>query len=288
MLNNVRNICRENKTSQWFATDQLESCDPSWVNPIEYSFNSRGFRDREWPSDLTNVIWFVGGSELLGTGVAYQDAPPRVVENLTQRRCIDISIQRASNNWIARQVHNILDSDANPQTIVVQWSFTTRWELSKQQAKDQELQWLYQAIKLDNWPEQIKSFAEYEKLPEEIQYTIAQDEYFQKICNMSGAEESGQIHYKKELLFNWAGAKHTLDLVRQIEQKRNLTQVIYTFVPKFAEPDEREFVYKELDKIGADYIPEYNQIDLARDRSHSGPETFKLFGRRITAKIEDL
>jgi len=287
LVQNLRNISRENQHLFWFATDQPESCNSNWTTPIEYIFNSRGFRDREWPSDLSNVVWFVGGSELLGTGVAYQHAPPRVVESLTQRRCIDISIQRASNNWIARQVHNILDSDVSPKNIVIQWSFTTRWELDKQQAQDQELEWLYQAIRLENWPKQIKSFSDYKKLSKEIQDAVAQDDYFQKICKMTGAEESGQIHYKQDLLFDWAGAKHTLDLVKQIEQKKNFTQIVYTFVPKFAEPDERDFVYNELDKIGATYIPEYDQIDLARDNSHSGPETFKLFGKDIATKIKN-
>lgn len=73
MLKQIRNICRETALEKWFATDQPGHADPRWTGPIEYRFNSRGFRDREWPENIKDVIWCVGGSELLGTGITYED-----------------------------------------------------------------------------------------------------------------------------------------------------------------------------------------------------------------------
>ena len=36
--------------------------------PVEYCYNSRGYRDQEWPADLSNAIWCIGDSFTVGIG----------------------------------------------------------------------------------------------------------------------------------------------------------------------------------------------------------------------------
>lgn len=287
MLENVRNINRENfQTLLWFATDQSDLADPSWTTPIDYRFNSRGFRDHEWPDNLDHVIWCIGGSELLGTGVAFDQACPRQLAQLTESKVIDVSIIGASNDWITRQFQNIKAGLGDSfKTALIQWSFSTRSELSLNDAKDQELIDLYNAIKMPNWPD-IKGFDSLSMLDDKIRQEIIDNPYFAKISAMDGAAENGQIHYKKEFVLDYAGAKHLLGLIDKIESIKGNTQVIYSFCPKFAEPGEDEFIYGQLRDKGIDFIPEYPQIDMARDRSHSGPATHLMYAKSVLEKIK--
>ena len=53
--------------------DSEKSClDPkhfySYPYSVSYQFNSRGFRDNEWPADIHNSIWCFGDSFTVGLG----------------------------------------------------------------------------------------------------------------------------------------------------------------------------------------------------------------------------
>ena len=279
MLDQVRNISRENFQANWFATDQPESADPAWTTPIHYSFNSRGFRDGEWPQELDRAIWCVGDSELIGTGVADQQTTPAQLAQLLSRPAINISIIRASNDWIARQCRCILQSLPDA-VLLLQWSFTTRSELTLDQARDHELMGLYRSLRDPAWPD-IHSWSDVTKLDQSIQDEIMSDPYYQKIAGMTGPQETGQIHYKKELLLDLAGARHLVSLIRDLEAMRGSAQIVHAFVPRFAEAREREWIYQQLDDPALQWIPEYRPLDLGRDRQHSGPLTHARFARSI-------
>lgn len=285
MLKQIRNICRENALERWFATDQPGHADSRWVGPIEYRFNSRGFRDREWPENIKDVIWCVGDSELLGTGITYEQACPRQLELITGRTTIDISIPRASNDWIARQCRILIEElKDDVDTILIQWSFTTRSELSSDEARNRLLVELYSSIKEPNWPS-IDGFFDMESLDPIIAKELTSDPYYSKILAMQGPQENAQIHFKKELLFDYAGAKHTISLMLDLEKICRNTQIIHSFVPKFAAPDERVFVYQQLSENNIVFLEEYEQIDMARDRSHSGPQTHRCYAERVAEML---
>lgn len=102
----------------WFA---------QWTQTIDYCFNSRGFRDQEWPKDLQSALWCVGDSFTLGLGSAWDHTWPRALSRLSGQRTVNISMDGASNEWIARNVCDVYDV-AQPANTVIMWSYLHRRE----------------------------------------------------------------------------------------------------------------------------------------------------------------
>ena len=103
----------------------------NYKNEIIYNFNSRGFRDQEWPetlSELSDAIWCVGDSFTVGVGTPLEHTWPYVLSNKCNLRSINIGMDGASNDWICRKTLEILD-EVSPKYIVIQWSFIHRGEL---------------------------------------------------------------------------------------------------------------------------------------------------------------
>jgi len=96
---------------------------------VDYQFNSRGFRDAEWPelTELVNSIWCIGDSFTAGLGAPYNHAWPAVLKSVSKKNTINVSMDGASNDWIARKTLRVLDV-VSPQNIVIQWSFFSRLE----------------------------------------------------------------------------------------------------------------------------------------------------------------
>jgi hypothetical protein len=94
---------------------------------INYKYNSRGFRDTEWPEQLDDCIWCVGDSFTSGVGQPYEHIWPQVLSNKLNIRTINMSMDGASNNWISRKIVRIAEV-IKPKTIIVQWSYVNRRE----------------------------------------------------------------------------------------------------------------------------------------------------------------
>lgn len=117
--------------------DSLQECVDkdhfrSYPHDVDYNYNSRGFRDSEWPqslSELKNAIWCVGDSFTVGLGSPYEFIWPQVLSAATGRRCINVSMDGASNAWISRRAQQIIH-EVNPTHMVVLWSYIHRRELS--------------------------------------------------------------------------------------------------------------------------------------------------------------
>lgn len=106
----------------------------SYSYPICYNYNSYGFRDHEWPSDLSDVIWCVGDSFTSGVGVPFEHRWTNILENKLNKRCINLGIDGASNPLIRNICLQIL-REHNPKIIIPMWSFFHRrhedpWNLS--------------------------------------------------------------------------------------------------------------------------------------------------------------
>ena len=102
----------------------------NYPDNIEYKFNSRGFRDIEWPEsieELKNSIWCFGDSFTVGLGSPLEHTWVNILQQRTEIRCINVSMDGASNNWIARKINRVLE-EITPQRIVVQWSYLHRTE----------------------------------------------------------------------------------------------------------------------------------------------------------------
>ena len=107
--------------------DSFFNCRDRWhyiryPHAVKYDFNSRGFRDSNWPDDLSTVTWCLGDSFTLGIGSPVEHTWPQQLN----QACVNISMDGASNAWIARQACHILK--LQPRNMVIVWSFLERRE----------------------------------------------------------------------------------------------------------------------------------------------------------------
>lgn len=100
----------------------------SWPS-IEYRYNNRGFRDSEWPEDLSSAIWCIGDSFTVGLGNNVDDTWPRVLARRRGVRTINVAMNGASNDWIARRGKQII-KEVSPMVLIAHWSFIHRRELN--------------------------------------------------------------------------------------------------------------------------------------------------------------
>jgi len=115
--------------------DSLQECADKnhflkYNKKVEYSYNSRGFRDDEWHNksvNLSECIWCFGDSFTVGLGQPQSEIWPNILSNILNRPVINISLDGASTNWITRQVIYVLN-EINPSDIIIQWSFLNRRE----------------------------------------------------------------------------------------------------------------------------------------------------------------
>ena len=92
---------------------------------ISYSYNSKGFRDLEWPEDMSDVIWCVGDSFTVGLGQPFDETWPQLLQKSIGKRCINIGEAGCSNDMIQLRVNEIRKK-YNPQKIIVMWSYPWR------------------------------------------------------------------------------------------------------------------------------------------------------------------
>lgn len=106
---------------------------------VEYKFNSRGFRDSEWSNslqELKNSNWCVGDSFTVGLGSPICHTWPCILQCVTKTNSINVSMDGASNDWIARKTIRIIN-EIGPKNLILQWSYFFRTE-SKDDSLDDE------------------------------------------------------------------------------------------------------------------------------------------------------
>lgn len=109
-----------------------------YPHQISYEYNSRGFRDAEWPAvDLDQCIWCLGDSFTVGLGTPVEHTWPRLLQNTLGHRAINVSLDGASNRWIARRARDILQQ-VQPPIMIIQWSYTNRRESADTTLDDEQ------------------------------------------------------------------------------------------------------------------------------------------------------
>ena len=108
----------------------------AYPHDISYQYNSRGFRDEEWPRDLEQAVWCVGDSYTVGIGQAFAEIWCRQLMLAMHCRTINISMDGASNAWISRRAAQIL-REVQPRTLILHWSFLHRREDSRTDLSDE-------------------------------------------------------------------------------------------------------------------------------------------------------
>lgn len=136
---------RQNQTWLFSGIDSPEHCQDKqhffqYPHRVEYCYNSRGFRDQEWPDgllDLRRAIWCVGDSFTVGIGQPFDHIWPQVLQRELGRRCINVSMDGASNDWIYRRTRDIMTS-IRPRDMIVMWSYTHRREIADPNLTDEQ------------------------------------------------------------------------------------------------------------------------------------------------------
>jgi hypothetical protein len=104
----------------------------TYPHKVEYVYNSRGFRDQEWPnsdSELASAIWCIGDNYTVGIGSPLAHTWPVRLSEQTGLRCINVSMDGASNDWIVRRAQQIA-AVVKPTHMAIMWAHLHRREHS--------------------------------------------------------------------------------------------------------------------------------------------------------------
>jgi len=97
----------------------------NYPKKILYKYNTNGFRDHEWPTDLSDVIWCVGDSFTVGIGQPFEETWPNLLQKKLNKRCLNLGEDGCSNDTMALRIKEICKLH-NPKLIVVMWSYLAR------------------------------------------------------------------------------------------------------------------------------------------------------------------
>lgn len=275
-------VLTSSANQRWLCSgiDSLEHCkDPSWFNSypwkIEYVYNSRGFRDQEWPEsleELKSCIWCLGDSFTVGIGNPASHTWPCLLEKATKIRTINVSMDGASNAWIHRRAVAICEN-IQPKIMVVHWSYVTRDEIPDANLSDEQRRLHYN--------------------PELLDVTCA-------------------LRNFKKLVLDLENAKLHTRIIHSFIPEFVLSQSLCVYWNKFAGPDWPAFpsTVDEFDKLpsfvlrelqedfgfydifrtwceicqGIEHVPQFDRLDLARDGHHYDLAT----AQDLVSKIHDL
>jgi hypothetical protein len=272
---------RVNQCWKYSGIDSFEECldknhFEQYPYPITYNYNSRGFRDQEWPDsieELKNAVWCMGDSFTVGLGSPVEHTWPSLLQKQTGRRVINVSLDGASNNWIARKTVDVLQQ-INPQHVVVHWSYVHRREFDVSTAFDKKWNNFYQAIKDPQWPP-CDTPAEFDYLPEYIKQEINNEHGGIPVLN----DEDRRCHSLPYATSD-DDLSNLLECIESTTHAFLTTQLLHSFIPNFCQTSTKVLQYLEQHQI--DYIPEFKIIDWARDRHHYDILTSQLFVNQIT------
>lgn len=261
---------------QWNYTgiDSAESCVDivrfrGYPHRFDYQYNSRGFRDREWPDDLQTAVWCIGDSFTVGLGAPIEHSWPRQLEAVTGLTTINVSMDGASNDWIARKALRVIDV-VQPETVVVQWSYLHRRELDIATARTQLWNKFYSAVRDSTWPKT----ATFDQLAPEIQHELTTVHAWPVFLT----DEMRIVHNLKTTVED--DIDHTIELIQQLDNR-----IIHTFIPDFIDSKNRDRFYAELNHADVEYIKDFSRLDLARDGHHYDIKTSKQYADQITSAL---
>lgn len=256
----------------------------TYPHKVNYTFNSRGYRDNEWPDsakELTEAFWCIGDSSVMGVGAPISHSWPVVLSEMTNKRCINISMLGASNEWIARQVNKLLDQ-LEVDTVVICWSYVHRREQALQHALEDLWETFYASVKDATWP--VVGFKEFDTLPDNIKLEIKQQHDFVGFRVESHLMDEhrilGGVCVDEEL-----NLILTLKLIQEIELRKGNTKILHTFVPNFINKEYHSKFAQMFERITSQSVLEIKKIDFARDYHHFDIKTSRQFAKQIVGRL---
>lgn len=278
-------ILPEQANQRWYYSgiDSLENCldkqhFKSYPYDIGYVYNSRGFRDTEWPDNLTDLqdaIWCLGDSFTVGIGCPVEHTWPYIIQQQTTHRTINISMDGASNKWISRKAVDLLQH-LQPKIIVLHWSYTHRRELEVQEIINTRWKNYYNDVRDSSWPDCPPTPDQIDCLPKFIQ---------DEILKLHGSGWASSISDKDRRLNrkNTTAQEDVDDIcqcIHAVDSVATGTKIIHSVIPKFHSTllDTAQWSCNQ-------FIPEFNIIDFARDHYHYDVKTATKFVESLVPLI---
>lgn len=257
---------RVNQHWQTTGMDSLEQCmDPahyqSYSYPVEYNYNNRGYRDSNWPDTLDLLaqgVWCLGDSFTVGIGSPLAHTWPHVLQHALHTRTINVSMDGASNNWIARKALQVLQHIA-PTFMIIHWSYINRREQDLATVLDQQWKKFYNNIRDASWPNCDRH--QREQLPQHIVDEI--DLVHGGWNNVVVPDDYRLMHYFR--CSDEDDVRNTVECINLVAQSAQHTRIVHSFIPNFV-PD--LFKGRIESQISGLVIPEIKTLDLARDGHH--------------------
>jgi hypothetical protein len=249
--------------------------------PVEYRYNSQGFRDQEWPTlfdQLQTAIWCIGDSFTVGLGSPVEHTWTNILNKETGIRTINISLDGASNNWIARRTLDIIKA-VQPSIVVIQWSFLHRREADPTDSNFLNSFWtdFYKAVRDSSWPN-CETTDQLDNLPAYIKKEIIEvhkwpapisDEELRIFYNNSTTEQD---------------LANTVDCIKQVEKTKGHTKIIHSIIPDAADQAVWNTIQQAVGTSDS-FIPVFPRLDFARDGYHYDKKTAKYFVDQVVNLI---
>jgi hypothetical protein len=260
-----------------YCLDQLHF--KNYPHSVTYNYNSRGFRDTEWPEshvELANSVWCIGDSFTVGIGSPLTHTWVNILQSRLGQRCINVSLDGASNAWIARKALQVLEV-VQPRLMILHWSYVQRDESSDTALSDEQRRIKFSKINNINQLK-LNGF--------ELMQTV---EAHKKQCNVIHSFVPGSNLLDQEHNHNiWTAIKdHSWpDLPRDLNEFNSLPSAILDELKTFN-------VYNVLSTYyhlahNTTWLPEIVPLDLARDGHHYDAVTATNFVDQLEDLIFDL
>ena len=236
---------------------------------VVYNYNSRGFRDPEWPEtlkELQDAIWCFGDSFTVGIGSPIEHTWVNLLQSKLGRRCINVSMDGASNEWISRKAAEVLEI-IKPKCIIVQWSFYWRSEATLGDS-DESRRESRGIPGTDYLKTQFDSVSQIENIKDTC-----------KIIHSSIPDSDFTLReYIEEMWNDIKGTDWPITPPKNFDEFQNLDQFVIDELNQF-QPTLKSF-YKLIQEIT--YFPVDEKLDLARDGFHYDLLTATKFVSEIT------
>lgn len=239
---------------------------------VDYKYNSRGFRDSEWPVDLKRSIWCIGDSFTVGIGSPLSHTWPNILQSQLKQRIVNVSMDGGSNPWITKKSLKIIQ-EIIPETVIIHWSYLHRRENDYQTVLNNKWKDFYSNVKDSSWPT-CPDVMIMDTLPKFILDEL-------KTCDQSWknvSDEDLKLHFVRST--NELDIELTINCIKKIEENKGNCNIIHSVIPNFCAPGFRSVFAEQLPNV--QFIPEFEKIDLARDGYHYDIKTAAVFVDKIT------
>jgi hypothetical protein len=269
---------RQNQIWTESGVDSLKDCYDkkhfkSYPYTVEYRYNSRGFRDTEWPDtlkELKDAIWCVGDSFTVGLGSPVEHTWVYQVNQQLDKRTINVSMDGASNQWIARKTLDIIKHIA-PNTIIIQWSYIHRYEINDPTLSDEERR---RKVDLDNFYDYKKLRSTFANLIKQIELVKQKTKVIHSFIPKFDCDFNPKFDWDRVCDVSWPPCPVNLAEFNALD-----SNIVNELVNNFKLYDIFKSHYDYIDQLygNTDYISEIQRLDYARDGHHYDLLTAKTF-----------